>query len=111
MFWRKKQKESTLLPTLCSTICVVWNNEDDVIGNAQLYCDNVPIIFDISKVSAIQADVEFKENGTINIGDRTLLYLVGADDPLIIDQPFNTFLEYFNLLKSNEVHNAYNQDK
>ena len=55
--------------------------------------------------------MEFKENGTINIGDRTLLYLVGADDPLIIDQPFNTFLEYFNLLKSNEVHNAYNQDK
>jgi hypothetical protein len=111
MFWRKKKKDITPYPTLCSTVCVVWNNEEDIAGNAQLYCDSVPIIFDITKVSAIQADVEFKDNGSISVGNRTLLYLVGADDPLIIDQPYNTFSEYFNLLKSNEVYNAYNQDK
>ena len=111
MFWRKRKKEEVPLPTLCSTICIVWNNEDDVSGSAQLYCDSVPIIFDITKIAAIQADVEFKDNGAISVGNRTLLYIVGADDPLIIDQPFKTFSEYFNLLKSNEVYNAYNQDK
>jgi hypothetical protein len=111
MFWKKKKKDDTPLPTLCSTICVVWNNEEDISGSAQLYCDSIPIIFDVTKIVAIQADVEFKENGSVAIGNRTLLYIVGADEPLIIDQPYNTFSEYFTLLKSNEVYNAYNQDK
>lgn len=111
MFWKKRKKEENPLPTLCSTICVVWNNEEEITGNAQLYCDAVPIIFDITKIAAIQADVEFKDNGSIAVGNRTLLYIVGCNDPLIIDQPYKNFSEYFNLLKSNEVHNAYNQDK
>lgn len=115
MFFKsKKKKEEEVregpLPTLCSTYCVVWNNEEEIESNPGqgLYADYVPIIFDVTKVSAIQADVEFRNDGSASIGSRTLIYLVGADEPLIIDSPYKTFVEYFTLLKSNEAYNNAN---
>lgn len=107
---KKKEEDSTPLPVLCSTYCVVWNSEEEIESNPGqgLYADFVPIIFDVTKVTAIQADVEFRNDGSAAVGSRTLLYLVGSSDPLIIDCPYNTFVESFTLLKSNEAYNNAN---
>jgi len=104
---KKEQEESVPLPVLCSTYCVVWNSEEEIEANPSqgLYTDYVPIIFDVTKVTAIQADVEFRNDGSASIGSRTLIYLIGSSEPLIVDSPYKTFVEYFTLLKSNEAHN------
>jgi hypothetical protein len=113
MFFKSKKKKEELsapLPVLCSTYCVVWNSEEEIESNPGqgLYADFVPIIFDVTKVTAIQADVEFRNDGSAAVGSRTLLYLVGSSEPLIIDCPYNTFVESFTLLKSNEAYNNAN---
>jgi hypothetical protein len=109
---RKEEEEDDArpLPVLCSTTCVVWNTEEEIESNPSqgLYAEYVPIIFDITKVAAIQADVEFRNDGSASIGSRTLVYIIGSTDPLIIDAPYKSFLEYFTLLKSNEFHNNAN---
>lgn len=107
---KKEQEESGPLPVLCSTYCVVWNSEEEIESNPGqgLYTDYVPIIFDVTKVTAIQADVEFRNDGSVSIGSRTLIYLIGSSEPLIVDSPYKTFVEYFTLLKSNEAHNNAN---
>jgi hypothetical protein len=104
---KKREEESAPLPVLCSTYCVVWNTEEDVENNPSqsLYTDYVPIIFDVTKVTAIQAEVEFRNDGSAAIGSRTLIYLIGSGEPLIIDCPYKTFVESFTLLKSNEAYN------
>ena len=104
---KKKEQESAPLPVLCSTYCVVWNSEEEIESNPSqgLYTDCVPIIFDVTKVTAIQAEVEFRNDGSAAIGSRTLIYLIGSGEPLIIDCPYKTFVESFTLLKSNEAYN------
>jgi hypothetical protein len=116
MFFKSKKKreeeedEKKPLPVLCSTTCVVWNSEEEIESNPGqgLYADFVPIIFDITKVAAIQADVEFRNDGSASIGSRTLVYITGSTEPLIIDAPYKSFVEYFTLLKSNEFYNNAN---
>jgi hypothetical protein len=109
---RKEEEEDDKkpLPVLCATVCVVWNTEEEIEANPGqgLYTDSVPIIFDITKVAAIQADVEFRNDGSASIGSRTLIYITGSTEPLIIDAPYQSFVEYFTLLKSNEFHNNAN---
>ena len=109
---RKEEEEDDKkpFPVLCSTVCVVWNTEEEVEANPGqgVFTDSVPIIFDITKVAAIQADVEFRNDGSVAIGSRTLIYITGSTEPLIIDAPYNSFVEYFTLLKSNEFHNNAN---
>lgn len=107
---KKKEEDLTPLPVLCSTYCVVWNSEEEIENNPGqgLYTDFVPIIFDVTKVSAIQADVEFRNDGSASVGSRTLIYLLGSEEPLIIDCPYKTFVETFTLLKSNEAYNNAN---
>jgi hypothetical protein len=113
MFFKSKKRreeeeeDKKPLPVLCATVCVVWNSEEEIEANPSqgLYTDSVPIIFDITKVAAIQADVEFRNDGSASIGSRTLIYITGSTEPLIIDAPYQSFVEYFTLLKSNEFHN------
>jgi hypothetical protein len=116
MFFKSKKRreeeedDKKPLPVLCATVCVVWNTEEEIEANPgqSVYTDSVPIIFDITKVAAIQADVEFRNDGSASIGSRTLIYITGSTEPLIIDAPYQAFLEYFTLLKSNEFHNNTN---
>ena len=116
MFFKSKKRreeeeeDKKPLPVLCATVCVVWNSEEEIEANPSqgLYTDSVPIIFDITKVAAIQADVEFRNDGSASIGSRTLIYITGSTEPLIIDAPYQSFVEYFTLLKSNEFHNNAN---
>jgi hypothetical protein len=116
MFFKSKKKreeeedDKKPLPVLCATVCVVWNTEEEIEANPgqSVYTDSVPIIFDITKVAAIQADVEFRNDGSASIGSRTLIYITGSTEPLIIDAPYTSFVEYFTLLKSNEFHNNAN---
>ena len=114
MFFKSRKKKTSEanepLPVLCSTRCVVWNTEEEVENNPgqSLYATDIPIVFDITKVAAIQADVEFRSDGSASIGSRTLVYIMGSSDPLIIDAPYQSFFEYFTLLKSNEFHNNAN---
>lgn len=116
MFFKPKkenkyiEEEYTPLPVMCSTVCVVWNTEDEIESNPGQapFMDNVPIILDVTKIAAVQADVEFRNDGSAAVGSRTLVYIVGSSEPLIIDTPYKNFLEYFTLLKSNEYYNNAN---
>lgn len=116
MFFKPKkenkriEEEYTPLPVMCSTVCVVWNTEEEIESNPGQapFMDNVPIILDVTKIAAVQADVEFRNDGSAAVGSRTLVYIVGSSEPLIIDTPYKNFLEYFTLLKSNEYHNNAN---
>jgi hypothetical protein len=69
----EEEEDNKPLPVLCATVCVVWNTEEEIEANPGqgLYTDSVPIIFDITKVAAIQADVEFRNDGSASIGSRT----------------------------------------
>jgi hypothetical protein len=111
--WRKKRREEEEdfrpLAVLCSTYSVLWNNEENIENSEALFCDNVPIMIDMTKIVAIQADVEFRSDGTCSVGSRTLAYCIGSETALIIDVPYKTFVETFTLLKSNEIHNDHNK--
>lgn len=109
--FRKKKKEvvdlnAKLLPEMCSTYVIQWNYTED-IGNESTHAENVPFLFDARKCAAIQAEVEFKSDGSYYVGQRTLAIMQGYDNAFIIDVPYNEFKKHFQELKSNIITNDY----
>lgn len=109
LFRKKKEPidlNAKLLPELCSTYVVQWNYSED-IGNEAIIAENIPFMFDARKCVGIQAEVEFKSDGTYYVGQRTLALMQGIDNPMIIDVPYNEFKKHYQELKSNIITNDY----
>jgi len=109
--FKKKKEQSVdlnekLLPELCSTYIIQWNYTED-IGNEATYAENIPFMFDARKCVGIQAEVEFRADGTYYVGQRTLALMQGVDNALVIDVPYNEFKKHFQELKSNIINNDY----
>lgn len=109
LFRKKKEPidlNAKLLPEMCSTLVIQWNYSED-IALESTYAENVPFLFDARKCAAIQADVEFRSDGTYYVGQRTLVIMQGYESAFIIDVPYNEFKKHFQELKSNIITNDY----
>ena len=110
-FKKKKQEEElkekleNLRPELISTYVIQWNYAEDIGENEELLASDVPFCFNGRAASAIQADVEFNNNGTYTVGKRTLLFLNGQNHPIVIDVPFNEFKKHWQEIQTNIILN------
>jgi hypothetical protein len=108
--FRKKQEpidlNAKLLPELCSCRIIQWNYSED-IGLESTYAEDIPFMFDARMCIGIQAEVEFKADGTYYVGQRTLALMNGVDNAIVIDVPYNEFKKHFQELKSNIMTNDY----
>lgn len=110
LFRKKKEQKvdlnAKLLPELCSTVVIQWNYSEE-IGMESLLADNIPFMFDARKCVGIQADVDFRSDGTYYVGGRTLVLMQGMDNPMVVDVPYNEFKKHYQELKSNIIVNDY----
>jgi hypothetical protein len=109
LFKRKKEPidlNAKLLPELCSCTIIQWNYTDD-IGLEATYAEDIPFMFDARKCVGIQAEVEFRKDGTYYVGERTLAIMQGVDNAIVIDVPYKEFKKHFQELKSNIITNDY----
>jgi len=109
LFRRKKEPidlNAKLLPELCSCTIIQWNYSED-IGLESTYAEDIPFMFDARKCVGIQAEVEFRKDGTYYVGERTLALMQGIDNAIVIDVPYNQFKKNFQELKSNIITNDY----
>lgn len=109
LFKRKKEPvdlNAKLLPELCSCTIIQWNYTDD-IGLEATYAEDIPFMFDARKCVGIQAEVEFRKDGTYYVGERTLAIMQGVDNAIVIDVQYNEFKKHFQELKSNIMTNDY----
>jgi len=109
LFRKKKEPidlNAKLLPELCSCTIIQWNYTDE-IGLEATYAEDIPFMFDARKCVGIQAEVEFRKDGTYYVGERTLALMQGIDSAIVIDVPYNQFKKNFQELKSNIITNDY----
>ncbi len=109
LFRKKKEPvdlNAKLLPELCSCTIIQWNYSDD-IGMEAIYAEDIPFMFDARKCVGVQAEVEFRNDGTYYVGQRTLALMQGVDNAIVIDVPYNEFKKHFQELKSNIITNDY----
>jgi hypothetical protein len=109
LFKRKKEPidlNAKLLPELCSCTIIQWNYSED-IGLESTYAEDIPFMFDARNCVGVQAEVEFRADGTYYVGQRTLALMKGIDSAIVIDVPYNEFKKHFQELKSNIITNDY----